>query len=129
MNPALPSYDAICSEIRDRWSGRMDGDLMLVFLDAAGEPLLTLDVDEGTRNLDELFLRYLTVLVTDLGLPAVIIGVPRAGGRPIRSDRRLWQELSARLVGAVTRLADLVVVGDDRWWSAAGSTCQTLAAS
>jgi DNA repair protein RadC len=118
MTHSTASYDPICAEVRARWSARTDGDLMLVFVDAEGVPLLTLDVDEGTRHLDELFLRHVTTLILDIGLPAVVLAVPRAAGRPTRVDRRLWRELTARLGGATTQLLDLLVVGDATWWSA-----------
>lgn len=119
MTVIRPAYDALRTDVLDRWLGRVDGDLMLVYLDAAGVPLLTLDVDEGTRHLDELFLRYVVALVVDLRLPAVVVAVPRRTGRPTRSDRWLWRELQRRLAGEErTQLVDLVVVGEDRWWSA-----------
>ena len=94
---------------------------MLAFLDVDGGLLLTLDIDEGTRFCDELFLRYLKFLICDLSLPRVVACVPRADGRPSKSDRRLWRDLRSRLEDAVTRFDDLLVVGDERSWSAMSS--------
>lgn len=117
-----PHYDLLCDEVRDRWRDGVDGDLMLIYLDACGVPLLTLDVDEGTRHLDELFVRYVVMLIVDLRLPGVVVAVPRRVGRPTRSDRGLWRELRKNVAGDDrTQLVDLVVVGDQQWWSAAGA--------
>ena len=113
----LPPYAEIRQEVSDRWD-HVDGALMLVFLDVHRRLLLTIDIDEGTRHVDELFLRHVTALVLDLALPAVVVVVARASGRAQRVDRTLWRELTARLSGGDTAVLDLVVVGDERWWSA-----------
>lgn len=121
MNTCSASYDAIRDEVHGRWTSGRDGDLMVVFLDVDGLPLLTVDVDEGMHSVDELFLRHVTALVLDVRLPAVVLAVTRAAGRPRRVDRLLWHEMSERLAAAPTALVDVLVVGADRWWSAAGS--------
>lgn len=114
-----PAFDLVRAEAHERWRDGRDGDLMLVFCHDDGTPILTLDVDEGTRHVDELFLRHVTGLVDDLRLPAVVPVVLRRDGRPLRSDRRLWHELRHRLADRATALAGFLVVGDTAWWSAA----------
>jgi hypothetical protein len=120
MSSYPTSYDVIRDEVRDHWTSGRDGDLMVVFLDLDGLPLLTIDVDEGTHSVDELFLRHVTALVLDVRLPGVVLAVPRTAGRPTRVDRLLWHEMVARLSDGPTTLVDLLVVGEQRWWSAAG---------
>jgi hypothetical protein len=97
----------------------IDGSLVAVFVDAAGNVVLPVDISEGMRNVDELFLRHLLMLASDVGVPGVIYVIRRASGRPARVDRLLWRELSRRLAGSTTALVDVIVVGDQGWWSAA----------
>jgi hypothetical protein len=55
--------------------------------------------------------------------------VRRSRGRPLRVDKLIWREVGARLVGAPTRLVDLVVIGQSARWSAAQSLARTSAAA
>ena len=119
MNPAIPCRDTVCAEARARWQRAPADSLLLLFFDATGELILGLDVDEGTRHVDELFLRYLTTLVGDVSLAQVVVCVSHDDGKPRRVHRRLWHELTARLEPIPTRVTDLMVIGEDRCWSAA----------
>jgi hypothetical protein len=65
-----------------------------------------------------MFARYLATLVADVGSVAAVLVVNRRDGRPRRTDKALWQAVSERLASTPTRLLDLVVVGEDRHWSA-----------
>lgn len=98
-----------------------DGGLLGVFFDAAECVVLTAAVSEGTDDVDELFLRHLVAMVSDVGVAAVAFAVVRAAGKPSRIDKRLWRELSARLATLPTELLDVVVVGETSSWSAAAS--------
>jgi DNA repair protein RadC len=122
---------AACSDAaRDAIIGRPtntgEGDLSAVFLDAAARVLMTVEVGEGTRHVDELFLRHLITIVDDLRLDAVVFIVCRSAGRPHRVDRLLWRELDQRLSTAETRLVDLIVIGNDRFWSASTGRYRTM---
>jgi DNA repair protein RadC len=110
-------YDAICDDMRRRRSP--DGALVGIFLNAERHIVLTTEISEGTRHVDELFLRHLVTVVADIGVPDVVFAVARATGRPARIDRLLWRELLERLDDGSTGLLDLMVVGESRWWSAA----------
>lgn len=121
----LPTpYGAICDAVRCRdWS---DGGLLSIFLNRERRILLTIEIGEGTRHVDELFLRHLVAVVTDIGVADVVLAVTRAAGRPTRVDKLLWRELSARLAGTTTGLLDVMVVGESRWWSAASGRSRIL---
>jgi DNA repair protein RadC len=122
--PATP-HAVICDAIRLRaWS---DGDLAGVFLNRRGEILLIVAIGEGTRHVDELFLRHLVEVVTDIGVADVVFAVMRTSGQPSRIDKLLWRELGGRLAGTTTRLRDIMVIGESRWWSAATNRAQSLA--
>jgi hypothetical protein len=112
-------YDAICDDVRRR--GRPDGALLGVFLNRERRIVLTTEVSEGTHHVDELFLRHLVSLVTDIGVAEVAFAVARSTGRPTRIDKLLWREMVSRLGNGPTSLLDLIVVGEDRWWSAANA--------
>lgn len=111
-------YDEICAAVARHRGDDTDGSLLAVFLDRFGTVALTVGFDEGTRYVDELFLQHIVAIVADLRVAAVVFAVIRAAGRPTRIDRRLWRELVTRLGGASTDLRDVIVVGDDQWWSA-----------
>jgi hypothetical protein len=110
--------DAVRGAIVGQADNPSEGDLFAVFLDPAAQVLMTVEVAEGTRHVDELFLRHLVTLVDDLRLDAVVFAVCRSAGRPRRVDRLLWRELDHRLGCADTRLVDVMVIGTDRLWSA-----------
>jgi DNA repair protein RadC len=117
MTKLLTPHHAICHEVRDR--AQPDGALLGVFLDAAHRIVLCAPIDEGTGDVDELFLRHLVAIVTDIAVAAVVFAVARPSGRPLRVDKLLWRELSARLDTSTTRLLDVIVVGEHQQWSAA----------
>jgi hypothetical protein len=96
----------------------MAGSLTAVFTDHDDRVVLRVGISEGTDHVDELFLRHLEMLTSDVGVPGVWLVVDRADGRPTRVDKLLWRELSRRLADSATRLVDLVVVGETCWWSA-----------
>jgi hypothetical protein len=102
-----------------------EGSLVAVFVDDRDEVVLRVTVSEGTAYVDELFLRHLVMLISDVGVPAVAFVVSRAEGRPTRTDRRLWRELRAR-VDPPTRLIDLLVVGAEGFWSASSGRVTAL---
>jgi DNA repair protein RadC len=118
MTQLLTPHQAICQTVRDRAPG--DGGLVGVFLDATHHIVLCVGIDEGTGDVDELFLRHLVSLVSDIGVAAAVFAVARPSGRALRVDRLLWRELSDRLAGTTTRLLDVLVVGDRTQWSVAG---------
>lgn len=121
----LPTpYGAICDTVR--CGDRSDGALIAVFLNRERQIVLTIEIGEGTGHVDELFLRHLVAIVTDIGVAEVIFAVSRAPGRPVRVDKLMWRELGARLAGSTTSLLDVIVVGDGRWWSAASGRTRVL---
>lgn len=122
MSPAIPCRDTVRSEALARWRRAPVDSLLLLFFDTAGQLILGLDVDEGTRHVDELFLRYLTTLVADVSLAQVVVCASRDDGKPQRVHRRLWHELTARLEPGATRLTDMLVIGQNRCWSASRAT-------
>jgi DNA repair protein RadC len=115
---------AVCAAVWDSLGRRVpavpDGGLVAVFLDAGGEVVLRVVLDEGTRHVDDLFLRHLTALIAEIDAASVVLASVRSGGQPRRADRLLWREMQQRLVDAHSVLADLLIVGEDRCWSAAG---------
>jgi DNA repair protein RadC len=96
----------------------MEGSLQAVFVDSRDRVALRVDLEEGTASVDEIFLRHLMMLIGDVDLPRVALVVSRSSGRPSRVDRLLWRELGIRLRGGTTRLLDMIVVGDESFWSA-----------
>ena len=88
--------------------------------------MLRVDISEGTAHVDELFLQHVVMLTADVGVAGVTFVDLTAGRPPTRVDRRLWRELSARLAGAPTALLDVIVVGEERWWSAASGRVAPL---
>jgi hypothetical protein len=127
MAPPSTPYDAICAAVMTHCKERTDGALLAVFLDRRATVALTIGFDEGTHHVDELFLRHLVDVVTDLRIAEVVFAVVRASGRPNRIDKLLWRELRARLDETATVLRDVVVVGDSQRWSAASGRTVTTA--
>jgi hypothetical protein len=115
---AVP-FHAIITEVRDL-AALLEGALLAFFLDESGQIILKVALDEGTRHVDELFLRHLLALVAEIEAPTVVLASVRAAGHARRIDRLLFQEVQRRLTGTPSTLADLLVVGPDRCWSAAG---------
>jgi hypothetical protein len=122
--PATP-YAAICDTLRCR--GSSDGALLGVFLNRRRQILLTIEIGEGMHHVDELFLRHLVAVITDIGVADVVFAVTRDNGRPTRVDKLLWRELGERLDGTATALLDVIVVGESRWWSASSGRAQSSA--
>jgi DNA repair protein RadC len=120
--------DEICAAALEHHNDGAAGALLAVFLDERRTVLLTIGFDEGTQHVDELFLRHLVDIVTDIRVAAVAFVVVRANGRPTRVDKRLWHELSARLADTTTRLLDVIVVGETTRWSATQSLTRPTAA-
>jgi hypothetical protein len=120
--------DEICAAALEHHNDGAAGALLAVFLDERRTVLLTIGFDEGTQHVDELFLRHLVDIVTDIRVAAVAFVVVRANGRPTRVDKRLWHELGARLADTTTRLLDVIVVGETTRWSATQSLTRTTAA-
>jgi DNA repair protein RadC len=104
-----------------RISERPEGSLTAIFAGADGRVVLQVDVSEGTAYVDELFLRHVVMMISDIGVAGVRLAIARASGRPTRVDRLLWREMTTRLRGSDTTLLDVVVVGEDAWWSAAAN--------
>lgn len=124
---ALPTpYDAICAAVILHCKERTDGALLAVFLDHRAAVALTIGFEEGTEHVDELFLRHLVAVVTDLRIAEVVFAVVRASGRPTRIDKLLWRELRRRLDDASTVVRDVIVVGDAQRWSAASGRTASL---
>jgi DNA repair protein RadC len=114
-----PAYTAVWDAVRCRVPAVADGGLVACFLDAAGTVILRVVLDEGTRHVDELFLRHLTALINEIAAASVILASVRADGVPQRTDRVLWREMRQRLEASHSVLSDLLVIADDRCWSAA----------
>jgi DNA repair protein RadC len=114
-----PVYAAIWDTVRCRVPAVADGGLVAFFLDAAGEVILRVVLDEGTRHVDDLFLRHLTALVGEIDAASVVLASVRTDGQPRRADRLLWREMRTRLADAHSQLTDLLIVGEHRCWSAA----------
>jgi DNA repair protein RadC len=112
-------YAAIRDGVHDRVPAVPEGGLVAVFLDATGAVILRVVLDEGTRHVDDLFLRHLTALVAEIDAASVVLASLRSDGQPRRADRMLWREMRERLTDAHSVLVDLLIVGDDRCWSAA----------
>jgi hypothetical protein len=105
-----------------RSAGRPEGSLTAVFVGPDDRVVLQVDISEGTAYVDELFLRHVVMLISDIGVAGARLVVSRATGRPTRIDRLLWREISSRLAGSdTTTLLDVLVVGEQSWWSAAGN--------
>lgn len=101
-----------------------DGSLEVVFVNDDERVILRVGISEGMSHVDELFLRHLVMLTSDVGVAGVVFVVRRDDGMPKRIDRRLWRELNVRLAHSDTVLHDVVVLGAAVWWSAAsGRTC------
>jgi hypothetical protein len=128
MSDRVVPYDEICAAALEHHNGGAAGALLAVFLDVRRTVLLTIGFDEGTHHVDELFLRHLVAVVTDIRFAGVAFVVIRPAGRPTRVDKRLWLELSVRLADTTTSLLDLVVVGENGRWSAVHSLARTTAA-
>jgi DNA repair protein RadC len=119
MTNSPTPYDAIRTAVRHHPGDHGDGALFAVFLDRQRTVLLTIGFEEGTKHVDELFLRHLIAVVSDLRVAAVVFAVRRESGRPTRIDKLLWHELSARVGATSTQLLDVVVIGELHLWSAA----------
>jgi DNA repair protein RadC len=112
-------YAAVCAGVRCRVPAVAEGGLVAVFLDASGGVILRVVLDEGTRHVDDLFLRHLTALIAEIDAASVVLTSVRSDGQPRRADRLLWREMRERLADAHCVLADLLIVGQDRCWSTA----------
>jgi len=129
MSVDRKTTDAVWTAALAHDRGWSDGALRAIFLDRSRAVLLTIGFDEGTDDVDELFLRHLVATVTDLALAAVVFAVLRADGRPTRVDRRLSRELRHRLADGSTHLLDVIVVNQERGWSAVQSKAFSSAAT
>lgn len=69
------------------------------------------------NHMDELMLRQLTKILTQVGAAEVLLVSLRRSGRPRPVDRATWEQLSAR-IGPAPDLLDLLVVGTRTSWSA-----------
>jgi DNA repair protein RadC len=107
-------YGAICDAVLDRHGHDVEGALHAVFLDARRRIVLTIDFDEGTDHVDELFLQHVVAIVNDIRVTSVVFAVRRCAGRPRRVDKLLWRELSARLTDSTTTVLDVIIVGEAR---------------
>jgi DNA repair protein RadC len=125
MTKRSTPYPAICDAVASR--DRSDGGLLAIFLNRRRDILLTIEISEGTHHIDELFLRHLVTVITDIGVADVVLAITRATGRPARVDKLLWHEIGGRLATTATGLLDVIVVGESRWWSAATGRVQSLA--
>jgi DNA repair protein RadC len=104
-----------------------DGSLVAVFVGPGDQVVLRVALNEGTTHVDELFLRHLVMLTADVGVPSVAFVISRRDGRPTRIDRLLWRELTRRLAASGTELLDVVVVGEESYWSATSGRVAALA--
>jgi hypothetical protein len=102
----MPTLDALRARLAPT---DPEGALRIVHLDDSGGILHVTPVAEGAHSADQLFARYLAGLVTDVGAAAALIVISRSDGRPLRTDRALWQAVSERVAAAPTQLLDLVI--------------------
>ncbi|MDQ1704521.1 MAG: hypothetical protein QOF18_887 [Frankiaceae bacterium] len=107
---ATPLKDRVAAELRGRLAPDSEGSLWLALVDRRGRLALCAPVDEGTHHIDELFLRDLAGLIRTFDVPVVALVVHRASGRPTRTDRQLWHELTRRLATSSPTHLDLLVV-------------------
>jgi DNA repair protein RadC len=119
MTESPTPFSAICAAVRQHPGDQTEGALLAVFLDRQRAVVLTIGFEEGTRHVDELFLRHLVAVISDLRVAAVVFSVIRGIGHPTRIDKLLWHELSARLGATSTDVLDLLVIGERQLWSAA----------
>jgi hypothetical protein len=112
--PHPPTHPDLMAELADdlRAHPAPDGTVWLCHLDASGLPCLRSRIPEPAEATDELYLRDLEARVASICLPAVVLAIRRADGRPRPIDRRLARELAARLSAAGLAMSDAVVVGD-----------------
>lgn len=108
----------IADDVRARAQPRDEGSLWLVlFDDPGGAPVVSAAIEGAMDHMDDLMLRQLTKILTQVGAAEVLLVIPRRSGRPRRVDRTLWEQLTAR-IGSATDLLDLLVVGSRTSWSA-----------
>lgn len=117
----MPNWlDDRVRDLRVRLTPGDDGSLWLLFLDGPrGEVILATAVDDAMAHVDAQMTRNLIRVLGHVPAGAVLLAVPRADGRPLPVDRRLWSDLE-RL--DALPLADLVVVGKTDYWSARRAT-------
>lgn len=114
-----PRHQHLADDELRRVALRPDGALRALFIDAEDRVVLRVDVEEGTDHIDELFLRHVLMLISDVGVERVAFVISRPSGQAKRVDKLLWRELRARLAPGSTTLHDVVVAGHQSFWSAA----------
>lgn len=108
--------------IRARLTPADEGALLVLFCsDPEGEVLVAVSIDDFTDNYSAELLDGLAAILNRLGVESVLLATARRSGRPSEVDVRLWREI-APLLDPPIELIDLVVVGDDTYWSARTST-------
>lgn len=104
--------------IRAHGSADDEGSLWMLLLDDPyGSPVVTSVVDDAMEHMDAHLTRNIAMILTEVGANAVLLAVPRQSGRPYDVDRRLWADLQS-MVRPPPEILDLVVVGDQAYWSA-----------
>jgi DNA repair protein RadC len=116
-----PRYQHLTADELHRAASRPDGALRALFIDAEDRVVLRVDVEEGVDNVDELFLRHVLMLISDVGVERVAFVISRPSGQAKRVDKLLWRELQTRLAHSPTTLQDVVVAGEASSWSAAAN--------
>jgi DNA repair protein RadC len=104
--------------VRDRVGPNAEGTIWALFLDAQHRQLLATRVEDGMAGLYTERLQSLAYLVGNVGAHAVVLAVPRRDGRPTSDDREFWRRLRVLMVCEPAELLDVLVVGDDTFWSA-----------
>lgn len=108
----------IADGVRARSRPSDEGSLWLVLFDKPGGlPVVSAAIEGAMDHMDDLMLRQLTKIISEVGAAEVLLVIPRRSGRPRPVDRTTWEQLSAR-IGAATELLDLLVVGSRTSWSA-----------
>jgi hypothetical protein len=104
--------------IRARLSPEDEGALWLLFCsDPEGDALLAVSFDDFIDNYDAELLNGLATVLNGIGVESVLLAAIRRKGRPSAVEVRLWREIKPLLDPSI-ELIDLVVVGDDTYWSA-----------
>ena len=120
----LPAMDdalllTFVEELRDRLGPDDEGSTWALYVDARDRALLAMPVDAAGRSrggADRL--AEVAYLLGNVGAHGVVVGVPRRTGEPTAADRELWRRLRVLMVCEPTELLDLLVIGDDGYWSA-----------
>lgn len=93
-----------------------EGAISVVFINAAGTPVLTTELQELADGADEFLARYLVEMIREVATPRAVIAISRMSGRATVADRLLWSLIEPLCDGGGVWI-DVVVVGTTKSWS------------